>query len=632
MKKHLLILLLSNLSFLSFAQDTSNIELKPFEITSSRVKKPLEQNTEVIRIISRQEIEDVNAENIGELLNGISGIRIENGTGSGYPRRNIVSLNGFPANYTLVLLNGSRMLSEHFHSGTNIEHIHVEEIERIEIMKGASSAQYGSDAIAGVVNIITRKNIDDGGVIFTSEAGSYDTYATSFSVSGSNEKKTVNYYSFSSHKQSKGIPIISPAHRVGQMGYTSQIFNQRLNATISPKITADFWVQYNNNSMTFKEEETKSHLFMPNASLTYGINKKSSLHTKIGYVEWFAQTASEHNRLIHPEVFYTLHKNKHFIIFGGDVSFHSFTRTGVLEKNTSYGGFFLQDNISINNKLNLSASIRTDFTETNKAVVSPKISFNYQVHKNVSLKSGYSRGFRAPSLQDLYEEAYGHGGIARRFGNPDLLAEYSHTGWFETGINLNKSLHINASVFYAIVDNFIIPIFDGMWEEDNTKEVWKRTNILQAQIFSATIDAKWCFLNNYYLTARYSYTDNTSDDEKRMIPYHAGQSFSCKFVGKQFKKKKLHLSEFIRLDLAKGRYAWSWKPQNEYLLGDPSGLMTSLADYHKLDAGITIHYMKKIQLSFSIENILGEDIEMMDDALMQINGAAVLRTRLRIIL
>ena len=63
-------------------------------------------------------------------------------------------------NYTLVMINGVPLLTDHMHTGQNIEMIPPESIERIEIMRGAASAQYGADAIGGIVNIITHKKTD----------------------------------------------------------------------------------------------------------------------------------------------------------------------------------------------------------------------------------------------------------------------------------------------------------------------------------------------------------------------------------------------------------------------------------------------------------------------------------------
>lgn len=82
-----------------------------------------------------------------ELLSHFTGINVESGTGS-----------GFPASYNLILVDGICLLSDHIRAGQNIELIPVENIGRIELLKGIDSAQYGSDAMGGgVINIITKK-------------------------------------------------------------------------------------------------------------------------------------------------------------------------------------------------------------------------------------------------------------------------------------------------------------------------------------------------------------------------------------------------------------------------------------------------------------------------------------------
>lgn len=608
--------------------DTMN--LKEVEITSSRHQRSVDDSPEVMQIITADEIQAMNVEGIGDILERIPGITAENGTGSGFPNRSIISMNGFPANYTLVLVNGSRLLSEHFHTGTNTELIHVDEIERIEILRGASSSQYGSDAIAGIVNIITKCGSDEPEVLFSAEAGSYDTYGSDVSVTGTNKSGKVTFASFISHKQSHGVPIISPAHRVGAMGYTTRIFSQRIGASFSPKIQGDFWLRFADNQMKFSGEASNSYLLMPNAHFTFALKDNFTLHTKLGYTEWYAETSSEHNRLLRPEIWsvYKLN-NKHYLTFGVDYAHQTFTRSAVLEQSQGSAGIFVQDNFLLTDKITIDGAIRVDLPDNIDPVFSPKLSLLFSPTGTIDLRAGASRGFHAPSLQDLYEEGYGHGGSARRFGNPDLKPEYSTSLWFDATYKPTENLWFNTGVFYSMIDNFIVPVFDGMWEEDTTKEVWRRTNILQANIYSFSASVSYTFLNAFTFDGSYSISDSKSIDNERLVPYNPGTAIDLKLTARQFQGRKVEVSEFVRLHMAQGRYAWSWKPDSEYDLGDPSGLTTNLNDYNKLDAGINIAVNQKYLLQLSVENLLGEDIQNLDDALMEIDGEPVYRAAVK---
>jgi outer membrane receptor for ferrienterochelin and colicins len=132
-------------------------------------------------MIGSDEIRALNANSKTEILNGINGLSIESGTGNCMPKRGIVSMNGFPANYSQVMIDGVRLLTDHIHSGQNIEVLPPGNIERIEIIKGAASAQYGSDAMGGILNIITKKCNDQPELTLSSMLGSYGTFTAGWS-------------------------------------------------------------------------------------------------------------------------------------------------------------------------------------------------------------------------------------------------------------------------------------------------------------------------------------------------------------------------------------------------------------------------------------------------------------------
>lgn len=120
-------------------------------ITGSRVEQPLSQSTVATEVITRKEIESSGATDVAELLVNQPGVEIVPGLrGSG------VRMQGLDPEYVAVLVDGRRVIGR-IDGALDLEGMAVGDIERIEIVKGPSSALYGSDALAGVINIITRK-------------------------------------------------------------------------------------------------------------------------------------------------------------------------------------------------------------------------------------------------------------------------------------------------------------------------------------------------------------------------------------------------------------------------------------------------------------------------------------------
>jgi outer membrane cobalamin receptor len=248
------------------------VVLDEVEITASRNERLLKNSPEIIRVISQTEIKQLNTNDLSVILDYAAGINIETGTGAGFAKRGVASMNGFPAQYTLVLINGTKILSDHVHTGQNLNFVPVEEIERIEIIKSAASAQYGSDALAGIINIITKTAGTVPTATIYGDLGSYNTYRTGASVQTPINSKT-GMYNFIEYEESDGVKLLAPISRVGQMGYNSLNFTSRLTTIIGSKLKLDAWIKTVDNTMQWKDATNDSRLFIPNVLLTYQINE-----------------------------------------------------------------------------------------------------------------------------------------------------------------------------------------------------------------------------------------------------------------------------------------------------------------------------------------------------------------------
>ena len=139
-------------SSLSLAADISPGEI--LIVTATRTPIPLSDATVPVTVITREDIELSLASDLSELLRFEAGIDIGRNGGPG--QATSIFLRGTESNHTLVLIDGVRMNPSTI-GGAAIQNIAPEVIERIEIVKGARSALFGTDAIGGVINIITRR-------------------------------------------------------------------------------------------------------------------------------------------------------------------------------------------------------------------------------------------------------------------------------------------------------------------------------------------------------------------------------------------------------------------------------------------------------------------------------------------
>ena len=156
--------------------DSDATELDAIEITGSRIKRTDYETSQPILSISRQDIERTGLTNLGELLQDLpgSGSAINTQFNNGGTGATEIDLRNLGSNRVLVLVNGHRWvngLRSLSTSSVDLNTIPLAVIERVEVLKDGASAIYGSDAIAGVVNVITKKNYE--GLLLSSQFGQY---------------------------------------------------------------------------------------------------------------------------------------------------------------------------------------------------------------------------------------------------------------------------------------------------------------------------------------------------------------------------------------------------------------------------------------------------------------------------
>ena len=150
----------------AFAQEstTQATTLDRIQVTGSRIKRAEMETSQPVMVISRQEIEATGLNSTQELLNNITasdggGLSTTTTQTNGSDGSQQVSLRGLGANRTLILVDGKRWAVD-LDATTDLSTIPLAIIERIEVLKDGASAIYGSDAIAGVINLITRRDYE----------------------------------------------------------------------------------------------------------------------------------------------------------------------------------------------------------------------------------------------------------------------------------------------------------------------------------------------------------------------------------------------------------------------------------------------------------------------------------------
>lgn len=184
----------------AFAAAQSPTSLDPIVVTATGSEAPVSALSANLLVISRDEIERAQALDIAELLQFYAGLEIERSGGPG--QLTFVRIRGGESDHTLLLIDGVR--ANPATGAPVLEHLSPEMIERIEIIKGPRSTLYGTDAVAGVINVITRQGANSG-VDLRLRAGTHATRegAADLRYADAGKRLALNI----AQAQSDGIPV-----------------------------------------------------------------------------------------------------------------------------------------------------------------------------------------------------------------------------------------------------------------------------------------------------------------------------------------------------------------------------------------------------------------------------------------
>ncbi len=197
------------------SSDTSSSPLEEVIVTANKISQKQNSTAKIVQVINRATLEQNAGRSLAQVLNEQSGLFLAGSQNNPGTVPNLY-LRGAGSANTLILIDGMPVTDA---SGISIEfdinHFSVDQIERVEILKGAQSTLYGSDAVAGVINIITRKSVSNRkiGVNGQLAAGSFNTLKGNLGLSGQTGK--VNYSAQYNRLQSDGFSSATDASGTG---------------------------------------------------------------------------------------------------------------------------------------------------------------------------------------------------------------------------------------------------------------------------------------------------------------------------------------------------------------------------------------------------------------------------------
>ncbi|MGV6871770.1 TonB-dependent receptor domain-containing protein [Pseudochelatococcus sp. B33] len=526
--------------------ENAEIVLDPVVVTATSGERSLRDAPASVTVVPGEELRERPVRDLADAVNGTPGVQL---TGIGLGRRGI-SLRGMLPDHTLVLVDGMRIsnsASAIAHSDFELGWVPPEAIERIEVVRGPMSSLYGSEALGGVVNIITRRATDVW-------RGSFSTWGA-FPEHG----RGGNGYNLSSYVGGPVIPGVLGLNLWGQFRGRTELAspdNPRLSSLGDEKAftgtAALTWTpdarQRIDLSYSGGYEERWSNLQGAGPFPTFYRSEDEIWRQRLslsheGNWDWGTSRLRFYNMTLRRENARSdgapASGPHRFIdtVGDGQISFspftnHKFTLGGEIRQEklrdptvndagraqqTHYAGF-IQDEISLGQQLELVLGSRFDHHEEFGWHASPRAYLLYHFNDALTFKGGVGSGFKAPTLKQLSPtyEAIAGGGRFTIVGNPDLKPETNLS--FEVGAEYQQGIwSARVMAFQNNVEDLIQAVCVLRCTGAPGAQ-WSYRNVDEARIRGVELGGGVELLPNLRLDANYTYLDPIDRETGERLP------------------------------------------------------------------------------------------------------------------
>lgn len=559
------------LTSFSAAQAEEATEIRPVVVTATGYEQYIADAPASISIITKEDIAKQPAATIADVLKKVEGISIVGGS----PNETDISIRGLPGEYTLILVNGKRQNTrETMNRGTGGVQANMipplDAIERIEVVRGPISAVYGSDAMGGVINIITKKVPEKWSGSFTlgtvqhkdGDAGT--TFNREFWVAGPIIKDKVGFQLYGElNDRNEDDIYYAGSATSGNNGKEDGNITARV--TVTPNKDNEINIEAGFDRLTYERTAGKSLAATAASTKTEHDRKHWSVShdgkygkatTNISLSQEIADQENWSNSVksaVKPELTNTVLDGGMSYMFsnntlraGGQVMQAEIEGIG---KQDSIGGYpantndvsidsyaiYLEDEFFATDSLAITAGVRMDDDERYGSHWTPRLYSVYKLTDRWTLRGGVAMGFKAPTVRQTTEGyCMTSGGGTQQAGtlcgNPDLEAETSVTE--EVGIRydapggMNFAFTLYNNDLKNKVSSFSTGVVDPLVP---SRYIYVYDNIDEVNLKGVEMSFNMPITKKINLNANYTYTDS---ERKGGEPAYDGSSLNGKPLDK----------------------------------------------------------------------------------------------------
>lgn len=606
-------------------------------VTASGFQQKIQDSAASISVIPRQQIEDKAYRDVTDALKDVPGVVVTGGASS-----SDISIRGMSSKYTLILVDGKRVDTRGTRPNSDNAGIEqgwlppMEAIERIEVVRGPMSSLYGSDAMGGVINVITRKTSRTewkgslhGDATLQENRDSGDLFQTNAYASGPliegllgvrvngllsrrAEDKIVNGYNEQRMRSGTAVFTLTPDEK-NEFDFEIGRSLQDRNSTPGKSVAAERC-----SRGKCKPSSRSEDLYTrTNYSLTH--NGYYDFGNSTSYVQREETNNPGRKMKMYNTIFNTQNQfelGAHMLNLGGQYRYEKLGDSGnqlssaqdVNQLTRWSWALFAEDEWALTNDFSLTSGIRMDRDQNFGSHWSPRMYGVWHLTEQWTMKGGVSAGYRSPDLrQSSASWGQSTGGGVRKgiiVGNPDLQPEKSLSE--EIGLMWDSLKGVNAgvTVFNTDFKNKITEVRRCEDTPDCTiggtpyDFISDRVNVDKANMRGVEATFGWQINKDWKWNTNYTYT--------------ASEQKSGEFQGKALNQMPKHMINTV-LDWQATQDLSLWSRVNfrsrtsDYL--SRTSMETSTPSYTFVDAGLSYQAAKNLQLTGGVYNILDKTVD-----------------------
>lgn len=405
------------------AAELGDYELDQMVVTATKTSVKQSEANANITVITRENIETRHYQSLSDALRDVPGVNMAvYGGGVGYERSTGLRING--SDKVVVLIDGVRVniAGEKFQATAFNAMDHV---ERIEVLKGAASALYGSDAKGGVINIITRK-VDAPQTTLTVTGGSFDQENYNFRHQGSEGDYSwiinSNKNMIGNYNDGKGTEIPQQLNADTNAFKLTKVINDKSSLTVNYD---QYKADGNYYSFTNGTSQLNQKKYFTNDNYNWRVIHNQELSDSgknqfSFYNSSFDETYSGSRTYIKTigiqEQFTQQLDNKNLMTVGFDFSKDE-VKTDYYDAEIFNRALYLQNEWNMNKQWNLTSGIRSDWHSGYDTSVTPKVTLGFKQNDHTNYYVSYNEFFIAPTPYQLYSDLYGNYNLKPEEGN-----------------------------------------------------------------------------------------------------------------------------------------------------------------------------------------------------------------------